>query len=205
MKLVAFSTTLVYLTACTRTLAKNLPRDDPYASITTTITGLPVPTSTASNIVTDYENAVQACGPDIDAALQKLLPEFGPATGSTQNVTVTDPTFLSWATTQPTYETASLSCQSAQNALFADEASDGGSSSASASPTASSASAGPPSSAGSGSAVSSTASSTPTSATSSSPSVSPTASKPGGAISHEPEALLLILTLIASLAWELRH
>ncbi|KAJ7503153.1 hypothetical protein B0H11DRAFT_1988042 [Mycena galericulata] len=144
MKLLTLSITLTYSLTCNSTPAKHA-RENPYASITTTIAGLLLPTSTASAVVAGYEQAVQYCGPGRDAALQTLLqmyPQEVPL-DNPQNVTLTDPSFLNWAKQQPTYETAEIQCEQSENALFVDELNATSAPSGSGSPTAGSVSATP--------------------------------------------------------------
>ncbi|KAJ7496676.1 hypothetical protein FB451DRAFT_1386057 [Mycena latifolia] len=98
-------------------------RDDPYASITGSVPGLARPTATDSTIVGDYGQAIQKCGPDLNTALQELLPMFGPETGiDNPNVNATDPQFLTWARLQSTYQLAELRCEDWKGAVIKDEA-----------------------------------------------------------------------------------
>ncbi|KAJ7099386.1 hypothetical protein B0H15DRAFT_944796 [Mycena belliarum] len=118
MRLLATS---VLLGLCTGTSAVLRARDDPYATISS-LTGVPRPKSTASAIVNAYAQAVQSCGPKVDAALESMIPMYGDATGvDVSEITITDPQFRQWAEQQPTVETANLFCEEAENALFAAE------------------------------------------------------------------------------------
>ncbi|KAJ7736852.1 hypothetical protein B0H16DRAFT_1891812 [Mycena metata] len=99
-------------------------RDDsnPYASMTVSVPGIYQPTSTNSAVVAAYAQTVQACGPDEDAALQKLLAsgDYQSETGDTRdNITITDTAFNAWAVQQPTFSTVSLRCEGDEDNLGA--------------------------------------------------------------------------------------
>ncbi|KAJ6590092.1 hypothetical protein DFH09DRAFT_1074560 [Mycena vulgaris] len=78
---------------------------------TTSIDGLPAPTSTASAIVVAYDIAVQLCGPDVDAATQKALQAYNLEVMPIQNATsATDPGFLAWFRNYPPLVAANANC-----------------------------------------------------------------------------------------------
>ncbi|KAJ7496675.1 hypothetical protein FB451DRAFT_1162810 [Mycena latifolia] len=193
MKLLAVSAIFASIAMCTSTPARNFVHDDPYASITGSLTGEPHPTSTASAVVNAYGQAVQMCGPNIDAALKQLLPMYGPAIGfDASNITVTDQGFLSWAHEQPTFNTADLQCQDTENALF-NAVNENSETNSSASPTTIS---------GSGLAGSAPPLTTPpvsvTESSKGAGSSAPSATSPlpGGAINHASQPLVVMVGLV---------
>ncbi|KAJ6590111.1 hypothetical protein DFH09DRAFT_1074577 [Mycena vulgaris] len=123
MKVLPFAALLACFLISTSTPTKVRARDDPYASITETNLGFPRPTSTNSTIVNAYGNAVQKCGPDVDASLNGALAEYQAAAGiDAPNLNITDEGFRIWANTNwAPLMTANVRCEDARDAMFAAE------------------------------------------------------------------------------------
>ncbi|KAJ7935309.1 hypothetical protein B0H13DRAFT_1854533 [Mycena leptocephala] len=212
MNLLAIATILVHISTSQSSPANKVARSDPYASITTSIAGLPHPTSTASAVVAAYEQAVENCGADVDSALQQLIPDYYSENDipPTENVNISnpgelvasyDPGFVQWASTQPLYDNAGRVCQQAEISLD-DAIQSNGASATSNSVT----------SATSNSVTSATSDST-TSPTvtapnggasvtaSSSGSAGPATTSTGGAIDHRSQPILFITGVIGLLSW----
>ncbi|KAJ7133756.1 hypothetical protein C8R43DRAFT_1110473 [Mycena crocata] len=126
MHILTLSALRAFFAACTATPAKIIARDDPYASVTTTIPGLARPTSTASAVVKAYATVAKACGPDVDAAFQAVFPNYWVVAGFSgpDSVNITDPGFRSWANTQPLVSTANADCSISRNNLAVAEFND---------------------------------------------------------------------------------
>ncbi|KAJ7125334.1 hypothetical protein C8R44DRAFT_734597 [Mycena epipterygia] len=179
-------------------------RDDPSQTISL---ALPSPTSTSSAVVAAYSTYSQKCGAVLNTAAQAALKTYENVT-DTSGVSITDPKFTSWASTQfPAYMQATQDCQNAQldyqDALAS--AGSGPSSSAAAGPSAPAPapSSATPSAAGPSSATPSaqpSSSPPPASAPPSDPSSSPqpSPSKPASAVFHGPSWALALAGLVAA-------
>ncbi|KAJ7108414.1 hypothetical protein C8R43DRAFT_1243504 [Mycena crocata] len=123
----------------------HIPRQNP--TLTTSISGISAPTSTAPAVVDAYQNVLQKCGPSLDSAKQTALQEYNEEVISEQsgvaNVTnANDAQFLSWAGVHaPALNQAQDVCVGAKNELAKAESTEttsSSSSTASSSPTVSS-------------------------------------------------------------------
>ncbi|KAJ6631410.1 hypothetical protein B0H10DRAFT_1978611 [Mycena sp. CBHHK59/15] len=169
-------------------------RDQPSQTVSLTE---PSPTSTNPQVVAAYNTYSQKCGSDLNTATQAALQTYENMTSQT-GVSITDQTFLSWASTgYPDYMQASQDCQKAdiayQDVLDAARSSAAPSSTpapASSSSPASSATPAQPSSSGGAPVVST--SSTPTSSSTQ----SSQSAKPDGAVTYGPSWVLGVAGLL---------
>ncbi|KAJ7163453.1 hypothetical protein C8R43DRAFT_1104584 [Mycena crocata] len=145
LEMVTFSTffAVLFVFRCAGLIPGHVARQDP--TLTTSISGISAPTSTAPAVVDAYQNVLQKCGPDLDSAKQTALEEYNEDVISQQSgaANVTDPNnpqFLTWAgVNAPVLNQAQDVCVGAKNELAKAESTETTSSSpASSSPTGSS-------------------------------------------------------------------
>ncbi|KAJ7750052.1 hypothetical protein DFH07DRAFT_961474 [Mycena maculata] len=122
MKLILFAVFTALAFGLKESHAINIPRQN--ETLTTSIPGLfpPSPTQTASAIVSAYQQAVQLCGPDVDAQQQAAIQAYNEAVPVAQNATSFDSAVQQWASENyAPLQGANSACQLAENQLDAAE------------------------------------------------------------------------------------
>ncbi|KAJ7108410.1 hypothetical protein C8R43DRAFT_186340 [Mycena crocata] len=93
--------------------ATNVPRQSPTL---TSVSGIESPTSTDAAVQAEYQKALQNCGPDLAAATQAAIQQYNnERTPGLPDVTNTsDPDFIQWAGTDPSFQGAQGGCAAAE-------------------------------------------------------------------------------------------